>query len=354
MTTPLLRRTRAVSVAVGGALAAIVLMTDAEISRAAQTDAELASRIATYVGGQASAGSFSGVVVLARHGSTVYSGAFGLASVEYGVPNAVDTAFNLGSIDKIFTRIAIQQLVEQHALTVAQTIGALLPDYPNAAARSVTVAQLLDMSSGIGDFFGPQFIATPKDQIRTLADFEPLFASKPLAFAPGTKHQYSNGGYIVLGLIIERLTKQSYYDYVQTHIFEPAGMTRSGWPQRDIPTTHLATGYTKLADDGSSSTLRNNMYTTPARGSSAGGGFANASDLLHFAAALQSGRLLSSEDTARLFGGGIGVAGGAPGINADLEIDSQSGYVLVVLSNYDPPSAEAVAKTIRGWIGLSD
>jgi CubicO group peptidase (beta-lactamase class C family) len=155
-------------------------------------------------------------------------------------------------------------------------------------------------------------------------------------------------------LIIERLTNQSYYDFVRTHIFEPAGMTSSGWPQRDTPTTHLATGYTKLADDGPSSTLRNNMYTTPARGSSAGGGFANAPDLLKFAAALQAGKLLSADDTARLFGGGIGVAGGAPGINADVEIDSQSGYVLVVLSNYDPPSAEAVAKTIRGWIGLSD
>jgi len=339
---------------VAGVIAAVITSARPGMAApSASTDAALANRIATYVAAQTKAGAFSGVVLLTRGGSTIYSGAFGLASVEYGVPNTIDTAFNLGSIDKVMTHIAIQQLVERHLLTLDQTIGQLLPDYPNAQARAVTVSQLLDMSSGIGDFFGPQFQATPKDKIRSLADYVPLFANAPLAFAPGTSHAYSNGGYIVLGLIIERVSKQSYYDYVRSHIFEPAGMTNSSWPERDQPTPHLATGYTNETDDGPSQTRRNNIYTAPARGSSAGGGYATAPDLVKFAAALRSGVLLTRDDVDRLFGSDIGVAGGAPGINADLEIDAQSGYVLVVLSNYDPPSARDVAKTIRGWIGLS-
>ena len=345
---------RAIAALVASAATAAILLAQKDVSRGAQTDGALASRISTYVADQAKAGKFSGVVLLVRHASTIYSGAVGQASIEYGIPNTIDTAFNLGSIDKVMTKIAVEQLVESGLLRYDQTIGELLPDYPNAKARAATVRQLLDMSSGIGDFFGPEYEATPKDKIRTLADYLPLFANKPPAFAPGTDHHYSNGGYVVLGLIIERVAKQSYYDYVRTHIFEPAGMTSSGWPQRDVPTPYLATGYTMVTADDLSGTPRNNMYTAPARGSSAGGGYATAWDLVRFASAMTSGKLLTHHGNAQPAGGGIGVAGGAPGINADLEIDVKSGYVLVVLSNYDPPSATDVAKTIRGWIGLSD
>jgi len=347
-------RTRAIAFACGAVGAVILAALPARSAPAPAADGDLAKRIATYVSGQAKSGAFSGVVLLAHNGTTVYSGAFGLASIEYGVPNTVDTAFNLGSIDKLMTQIAIEQLAQAHTLSLDQTIGDLLPDYPNAKAKTATVRQLLDMSSGIGDFFGDRFDATPKDKIRALADYLPLFADDALAFAPGTSHQYSNGGYVVLGLIVERVSKQSYYDYVRTHIFDPAGMTGSGWPQRDIPTPHLASGYTRQTDDGPSPELRNNIYTAPARGSSAGGGYSTAQDLVRFAAALESGKLLPAEKSAAFLHGGIGVAGGAPGINADLEIDPQSGYVLVVLSNYDPPSAVAVAKVIRGWIGIGD
>jgi D-alanyl-D-alanine carboxypeptidase len=231
-----------------------------------------------------------------------------------------------------------------------------LPHYPNERVRRlVTVRELLNMQSGIGDFFGPEYAATPKDRIRTLSDYLPLFASKPLLFAPGTDRRYSNGGYIVLGLIIERVSGQSYYDYVKANIFGPAGMTASGWFDRDIPAANVASGYTRHVadDDTSNGDLRNNIYTAPARGSSAGGGYSNALDLVRLAAALQGGKLLNTADASR-FAGGLGVAGGSEGINADLEVDAQSGYVLVVLSNYDPPAAEDVAKTIRKWLGLAD
>jgi D-alanyl-D-alanine carboxypeptidase len=322
---------------------------------AAQTQppvtADVAARIRSYLATQALADTFSGVVVLARHGEIVFSGAYGMASKEYGSSNTLDTRFNLGSINKLMTRIAVEQLVAQHALSYDDTIGKLLPGYPNKAAAAVTVRELLDMSSGIGDFFGPAYEATPMSRLRTLSDYVPLFAAKPLAFAPGTKHAYSNGGFIVLGLMIERASGQDYYSYVQRRIFEPAGMTRSGWFDRDVPASDIASGYTKDVPAGSTA-WRNNIYTAPARGSSAGGGYTTAGDLLRFSAALESGKLLDAAGTRSVLGEGIGVAGGAPGINADLEIDPASGYTLVVLSNYDPPSAERVARQIREWIGL--
>ena len=313
----------------------------------------LAHQIKDYLASEMLADDFSGVVVLSRNGEVIFSGVYGSASKEYGTPNTLDTRFNLGSINKLMTRIAVMQLVEQHKLGYDDTIGAVLPDYPNKqAAATVTVRELLDMSSGIGDFFGPQYAAMSKDRLRTLADYLPLFATKPLAFTPGTKHQYSNGGFVVLGLMIERRSGQSYYDYVRTHIFAPAGMTASGWFERNATLTGIATGYTKDGADGPHSTWCNNVYTAPERGSSAGGGYATAPDLLKFAAALEGGKLLDARDTTAVLQGGIGVAGGAPGINADVEIDPASGYVLVVLSNYDPPSAERVAATIRSYIGL--
>lgn len=333
--------------------AAMPLQTLAEQIASTPSPNALAHQIKNYLADQLLTDTFSGVVVLARNDQIIFSGVYGSASKEYGVPNELDTRFNLGSINKLMTRIAIVQLVEQHKLNYDDTIGAVVPDYPNKeAAAKVTVRELLEMSSGIGDFFGPQYAAISKDRLRTLADYLPLFASKPLAFPPGTKHQYSNGGFVVLGLMIERRSGLSYYDYVKTHIFEPAGMTASGWFDRDATTAGIATGYTKDGANGPNQMWCNNVYTTPERGSSAGGGYANAPDLLKFASALEAGKLLDAADTTTVLGGGIGVAGGAPGINADVEIDPASGYVLIVLSNYDPPSAERVAATIRSYIGL--
>jgi len=305
---------------------------------------------------------FSGTVLLAKGDKPIFQKAYGLASKEYNVPNRIDTKFNLGSINKIFTQVAVGQLVEQGKLSFDDKLGRYLPEYPNRdAAVKVTIRQLLDMSSGIGDFFGPQFDAMSKSRLRTIKDFLPLFASQPLAFEPGTSHKYSNGGYFVLGAIIEKVSGENYYQYVNEHVFKPAGMQNTNWYEGDKPTPNMASGYTREgAGDGP---RRNNMYTRPARGSSAGGGYATAEDLLKFSIALQTGKLRlpnfresiaadkqSSPDTKRKSFPGLGIAGGADGINAVLEVNSESGCTLVVMSNYDPPSAEKVAQQIRRWL----
>lgn len=333
---------------------------------AAMTEGELVEALDKHLSQVVGADDFSGTVLVAKKDGVVFQKAYGLASKEYNVPNRVDTKFNLGSINKTFTQVAIGQLAEQGKLSFDDRLGKHLPDYPNhEAAEKVTIRQLLEMKSGIGDFFGPEFESMPKDRLRTLKDFLPLFANKPLQFEPGTKQQYSNGGYIVLGAIIEKVSGQDYYDYVREHIFKVAGMNNTDWYEADVMTPNLASGYTREGMADRAKDLRkNNFYTRPAKGSPAGGGYSTADDLLKYAAALRDGRLSlpnfrqpaatdqkGSTDAKRPRFGGLGIAGGAPGINAVLEANEASGYTVVVMSNYDPPSAEKVAKQIRAWIG---
>ena len=144
---------------------------------------EVLARIRAVLDERSKADMFSGVALVAEGDQVVFLEARGLASVEYGAANRTDTRFNLGSINKLFTRVAIGQLAEKGKLALEDRIETFLPDYPNReAAQKVTVRHLLDMSSGIGDFFGAKYQATPKDRIRDLSDYLPLFASEPLLF----------------------------------------------------------------------------------------------------------------------------------------------------------------------------
>jgi D-alanyl-D-alanine carboxypeptidase len=333
----------------------------------AMTEKEAIAAIEKYLNDLVAADEFSGVVLVARNDGQLFQRAYGLASKEYNVPNRLDTKFNLGSINKLFTQIAVGQLVAQGKLSYDDKLGKYLPDYPNQeAAQKVTIRQLLSMKSGIGDFFGPKFDATPKNKLRTIKDFLPLFAGEPLAFEPGSKREYSNGGYIVLGAIIEKASGQDYYEYVREHIFNPAGMQNTDWYEGDEPVQNLASGYTREAMDGRAGGARkNNIYTRPAKGSPAGGGYSNADDLLKLARSLQTqklrlpdfeqpvgpttGKPVSFERKPEGFGG-IGIAGGSLGLNALLDIGPDNGYTVIVMSNYDPPSALKVGKQIRGLL----
>ena len=325
---------------------------------APMSEADVVSATERYLNELVAADEFSGTVLIAKDGKAIFQKAYGLASQEYNVPNRIDTRFNLGSINKIFTQVGIGQLLDAGKLSLDEKLGKYLPDYPNRqAAEKVTIRQLLDMASGIGDFFGPEFEAIPKNRVRAIKDFLPLFAAEPLLFEPGTKHQYSNGGYIVLGAIIEKVSGQDYYQYVREHIFAPAGMQNTDSFEADLPTPNMASGYTREGFGWAGKKARgNNMYTRPAKGSSAGGGYATADDLLEFALALRSQKLkvpafrVTDAGAKPTVAGSVGIAGGAPGINALLLADAVSGYTLVVMSNYDPPSAETAGKQIRGWL----
>jgi D-alanyl-D-alanine carboxypeptidase len=312
------------------------------------TETELLAEIDGLVDGLVAKDDFSGVVLVARGEGPLFWKAYGFASREYGALNRIDTRFNLGSINKVVTRVAIEQLAAKGALGLDDRIVKFLPDYPNKdAAEQVTIRRLLDMTSGIGDFFGEKYDATPKDRIRDLADYLPLFAAEPLLFEPGTANRYSNGGYVVLGLIIEKASGMSYFDYVRENIYKPAGMENTDHFMADMTVDNLASGYTRTWDGAEhpNEPRRDNIYTRPARGSSAGGGYSSADDLLRLVIALKADRL-SAPETAGMFAGNMSFAGGAPGINAYVETIATAGCAVVVLSNYDPPAASKTGEKI--------
>lgn len=307
------------------------------------------AKVESFLDETVRADKFSGVVLVAQKDRPVFSKAYGLADRESKRPNTPETKFNLGSINKIFTKIAIGQLVQKGKISYDDKLGKFLPDYPNREAREkITVRQLVSMTSGIGDFFGDKFVAMKKDKLRKNSDFIPLFAGEPLAFEPGTKNQYSNGGYILLGAIIEQVSGMSYYEYVRENIFKPAGMTDTESFESDNMPENTASGYTTR---NAKNERLNNFETRPFRGSAAGGGYSNAPDLLKFSLALQTGKLTIPDDNGQpLKQIGTGIAGGADGINALFIVNGQTGYTVIVLSNYDPPSAEQVGTRIRDWL----
>lgn len=331
----------------------VTAMTEPEILAA--IDRELAERARTD--------RFSGAVLVAKNGAPLLRKAYGAADRRFAVANRPDTRFNLGSINKNFTKAAIAQLAEQGKLKLDDSIDRYLPDYPKAVATKVTIDMLITMRSGIGDIFGPAFDAMDRSKLRTIQDYIPLFRDQPLWFEPGTDQRYSNGSYVLLGAIIEKVSGESYYDYVRAHLFVPAGMTRTDSYAVDEIVENLATGYTREGE--ANAPLRSNVYRLPARGSSAGGGYSTLDDMLAYVTALRAGKLMSAPYASWVLGGprperggtasttaaamsaGLswGIAGGSAGVNATLELEGP--YVLVVLSNLDPPSAEQPSGAFR-------
>jgi len=293
----------------------------------------------------ASAQKFSGVILVARNGTPLVERAYGIADREAGRANDLETSFNIGSINKLFTQIAIRQLADAGKLDLDSSLARAWPDYPNAdIARTVTIRQILQMRSGIqGNIFAAPAGKTRHDVV-TLQDYFELFKNEPLEFEPGSKQQYSNAGYIVLGLLVERLSGENYFEYVRKHIYEPAGMTQTGSWRVDRLPGNTAVGYTQgqVAERRANAPPVRNTDLLPGKGSSAGGGYSNAHDLLRFLNALRQHKVPSAPEA-----GMIGIAGGAPGLNAVMEGDLPGGYDVIVLANLDPPAAERLSRLIR-------
>jgi D-alanyl-D-alanine carboxypeptidase len=291
-------------------------------------------------------------VLVAHEGKPIFTGAYGLANRETHEPNKLTTRFRMGSMNKMFTATSILQLVQGGKIKLDDPLGKYLTDYPNKdVASKVTIHHLLTHTGGTGDIFGPEF-ESHRLQLRTLNDYIKLYGSRGLAFAPGTQWDYSNYGFILLGAVIEKVTGQSYYDYVREHIYAPAGMTRTGSEPEDVAVPDRAIGYMGFGEAS-----KPNTETLPYRGTSAGGGYTTVEDLLRFANALTEHKLLNAHYTELLvtpkpetgdaryaYGfqenveGGVrsfGHGGGAPGMNGDLQIFPETGYVVVALANMD-------------------
>jgi CubicO group peptidase (beta-lactamase class C family) len=298
------------------------------------TNDELGRALDGYLSKLAADDVFSGVALVAKNGEAVFQKAYGFADRANRISNTMQTRFNVGSINKTFTQLAIGQLVNEGKISYTDTIGKIIPDYAQPATRSATVEQLLTHKAGVADFFGPAFTAMPKDRFRSNADYFKLVSGLAPLFAPGARSQYCNGCYIVLGAIVERAAGMPYERYVAERIFAPADMSNTGYPQIDGIEPRLAIGYTRR---GADSTLRSNVYLHGAAGSAAGGGYSTAGDLLAFVNARRTGKLPKDE-------GGIGIAGGAPGISAVVE--GGRVWTVIVLTNLDPPTGERIGIAI--------
>ena len=321
----------------------------------ALSDAEITSTLGDYLDRLVAADAFSGAVLVAREGAPIFERAYGEASKSYGVPNAVDTKFNLGSMNKMFTAVSIAQLVEEGVLTWDEPVGKWLgPEWVRPeVGEKVTIRHLLTHTSGLGSFFTDEFMRSSRGLYRGLDDWRDIVSKDSLAFEPGTDWAYSNTGFHLLGLIVEKASGRSYYDYVRERIYEPAGMTGTDAFEVDAVVPNLAQGYDRIETDGGV-TYRSNILEHTARGGPAGGGYSTAPDLLAFARALADGRLLRPETVEMIttpkpaegspdYGYGFqqwedgrvfGHTGGFPGISAAMMIDRESGDVVVVMSNY--------------------
>jgi CubicO group peptidase (beta-lactamase class C family) len=327
--------------------------------RAGLSEAQIGASIAAYAKQLSDAGHFSGVILAAHAGNVVMTHAYGLANAASSTPNTTETKFNIGSLGKLFTTVAILQLAQAGKLSLDDTVRKHLPELPLAAADRISIGQLLDHRSGLGDFFGPRFEAAPPSRLRELGDFVPLFVDQPLAFAPGSSERYSNAGYLVLGLLVERISGEKYRDYVVKHICAPAKMTSTGFWAVDERVPDRATGYTRHGKDQLLSERIPNTAMLSGRPESAGGAFATAADLLRFWNAVLADQLLSRPWTNWMLNrrfdvdrrptrGGFG--GAFDGVNAFMEMTP--GWTVIALANLDPPSAQAVThgaiEIIRG------
>ncbi len=319
------------------------------------SEADALAALSTRAGELELAGEFSGAFLVARDRRVLVQEAHGLADREGGTPNTLDTKFRIGSMNKMFTAVATLQLVEKGALALDDPIGEHLPDYPNKdVASKVTVRHLLTHTGGTGDFFGSAFDQN-RETLREHSDYVRLFGSRGLLFAPGTRFEYSNYGFVLLGAIIESVTGRSYYDIVRQNVFAPAGMTLTDSLPESEDVVDRSTGYMRESPDGR---WVPNTDSLPWRGTAAGGGYSTVGNLMRFGEALRAGTLISDATLAEAtkpqsdvpYGYGLdirgegslhsyGHGGGAPGMNGELRVFPELGYVVVILSNMDPPAA---------------
>lgn len=312
----------------------------------------------------ASKDKFSGDVLVARSGKIALQKSYGLADREKHVANTTSTRFRIGSMNKMFTATAILQLAGNSKLDLSAPLGKYLPDYPNKdVATKVTIRHLLTHTGGTGDIFTPDY-DQHRLETRELTDYVKLYGSRGLQFEPGSKWAYSNYGFLLLGIVVQKVSGMSYYDYVRTRIFLPAGMHDTDSLPESETVPNRSVGYRRK--DG---TWANNVDTLPWRGTSAGGGYSTVGDLLRFAEALTSGKLIKPELFAQMtskqasaaqmpasegYGFGMmvseepqgkrfGHGGGAPGMNGELRVYPRTDTVVAVLANVDPPAASRLA-----------
>jgi CubicO group peptidase (beta-lactamase class C family) len=336
-------------------------------------DDKLVEKVKTLLDEQESADQFSGTVLVAHHDQPLLTEARGFAIQPKVLHNQPDTKFNIASVTKMLTAVAVMQLVASGKLNLHVPVATYNPGLPHAS--EITIHQLLTHTAGFNRYWNDAYRAARSD-LRTIADYLNLFADMPLEFSPGTRHHYGNCGYVILGALIEQVTGRSYYEHMQREIFQPVDMKDTDFYEMDLPIKNCAVGYTRDnwfgPEDGQ---LRNNHFIYGVKGSPSEHCFSTVQDLFLFLQALQNQELLTAEYKELCFtphalgeqpgvsygygfhiiddgkhGRVIGHGGRAMGGDAFALIYRDLGYTVVALSNYDRPSARTVINRIADML----
>jgi CubicO group peptidase (beta-lactamase class C family) len=329
--------------------------------------------LTAFLGRLEAAQAFSGTVLLAKDGKVLYTAARGLADRNNAVPMRLDTKLNLGSMNKMFTAVVVAQLVEENKLSFQDPVAKFLggKGWTKADLSKVRVEHLLTHTSGLGSYFNDDYQRMARQLLRRVDDYKPLLADETLAFEPGTRWQYSNSGFLLLGAVIEAATGQDYFDVVRERVYKRAGMANSDAYDIDLVVPSLGIGYSRERTPAGPR-WRSNTFEHVIRGGPAGGGYSTVEDLFAFAEALRQGRLVSKAMVERLasakpevgspeygygFGAGsdalgrrTGHSGGFSGISSVLDIYLDSGWTMAVLSNVDG-GMQPVAQKLREVAG---
>jgi D-alanyl-D-alanine carboxypeptidase len=321
---------------------------------------------------RAAADKFSGAILLARGDTVLLREAYGLADRDNKVSNTVDTIFRTASTSKMFTGAAVMRLVQDGKLKLDDPIAKIVPALAGKPIGPATIHQLLSHSSGAGDFYGP-LLDEHKKQLQDHDDFVSIFGGAALQFEPGEKADYSNLGYIWLGAAIEHASGKSFYDYLDEVVFKPAGMVRTDTPPADVDMRGRAHGY--MRPPGTREWVSAAQYLDY-RPDGAGGAWSTIDDMQRFLSALRRNRILDEKYTrlmlspkaeqwkGRDYGYGvwiesyartarvIGHPGGEMGSNSEAWFMPDTGYQIIVLSNFDPGAAVVVAEFIRARLPI--
>lgn len=330
------------------------------------SQAELQLLINTTLDRLSQADDFSGCLTVSDGKKTIFDECRGLAERNFGVANDQRTRFHIGSLTKMFTAVAVAQLVEAGKLSWDSTLAQLVPEYPyQAAARNITVWQLLHHTSGLGDYLVPEFFHNRQQYVGPKAYLD-LIARQPVLSEPGKQWNYSNSGYVLLGRIIENVSGQSYFDYVGKHVFAPAGMADSGFETIEDVTPNLSVGY--FRDGPLAAEWKAAWMKIPFKGEPAGASYSTNADVLRFARALREGELVKPATLAKIFDdpvpagpGGYaagfgervshgrhirGHVGGIEGTDANLAIVWETGAAVALTSNEGPAENWLLAERI--------
>lgn len=306
---------------------------------------------------------FMGSVLVAQDGKILLDKGYGFANLEWETPNTPTTKFRLGSVTKQFTAASILLLEERGKLKVEDPVKKYMPDAP-AAWDKITIFHVLTHTSGIPSLTSFPDFESHEAQAMTPEKLVEWFRDKPLEFEPGTKWNYSNSGYILLGYLIEKISGQSYSDFVQQNIFTPLGMKDSGYDSNSSIIVHRAAGYTP----GKSGPV-NAGFVHMSIPFSAGALYSTTEDLLRWEQGLFGGKVLKAESLAKMttpfkqdYAFGLGVStqnghkmiahdGGIQGFNTSLAYFPDDKLVVAVLANLNGPAGQIagnLAKVAHG------